>query len=246
MGEIAYRLRSALSILQPSALALRPFRCPLCGPGLLIRLSRDGIGVCCVRCGASAITLTIAAALCAVRPDFDRQRVYELSSRGALFEFLRREVTDFTFSEYFDNVPPGDQRNGVLCQDVQQLTFGDGSFDICTSTEVFEHVPDDKRGFAEIRRVLAPGGVFVFTVPLVDSSRTVERAVLEEGGVRHVLPPAYHHDRIRGHNQVLVFRDYGQDITHRLLDAGFARAHIERRFERAWLGSGCGVVVAEA
>ena len=245
MGEFAHRLRSALAILQPSALALRPFRCPLCGPGLLIRLSRDGFGVRCVRCGASVVTLSLAAVLRSVRSDFRLRRVYELSARGALFEFLRREVADFTFSEYFDDVPPGERRAGVLCQDVQGLTFGDASFDVCTSTEVFEHVPDDKRGFAEIRRVLARDGVFIFTVPLSDG-QTLERAVLEEGGVRHLLPPAYHDDRIRGRGQVLVYRDYGRDVTQRLQAAGFARAQIDRRFERAYLGSGCGVVVAEA
>ncbi|MGA8006997.1 MAG: methyltransferase domain-containing protein, partial [Burkholderiales bacterium] len=238
--------RTALSLLQPSALALRPYRCPLCGPGLLLRLSRDGIGVRCMRCGASAITQSLVAVLRSVRPDFEGRRVYEMSSRGALFEFLRRAVVDFTCSEYFDDVPPGDRRGGVLCQDVQRLTVGDGSFDICTSTEVFEHVPDDRRGFAEIRRVLAPGGAFMFTVPLSDSPRTVERAVLAEGGVRYILPPTYHHDRIRGREQVLVYRDYGQDITQRLVEAGFARAYIDRRFERAWLGAGCGVIVAEA
>ena len=245
MGELAHRLRSALAILRPSALALRPFRCPLCGPGLLIRLSHEGFGVRCARCGASVVTLSLAAVLRSLRPDFHRRRVYELSSRGALFKVLRREVADFTFSEYFDDVPPGERRAGVLCQDVQRLTFPDGSFDICTSTEVFEHVPDDRRGFAEIRRVLAPGGVFVFTVPLSDG-QTLERAVLDEGRVQHLLPPTYHDDRIRGRGEVLVFRDYGRDITRRLQAAGFARAQIDRRFERAYLGSGCGVVVAEA
>jgi len=246
MAESAHRLRSALAILQPSALALRPFHCPLCGPSLLIRLSRDGIGVRCLRCGASAITLSLAAVLCVWRPDFRRRRVYELSSRGALFEFLRREVADFTFSEYFDDVRPGERRSGVMCQDVQRLTFGDASFDVCTSTEVFEHVPDDRRGFAEMRRVLAPGGVFMFTVPLSDVWQTVERAVLVDGGVRHLLPPAYHSDRIRGRGQVLVYRDYGRDITQRLEQAGFSRASVDRRFDKAYLGAGCGVVVAEA
>lgn len=246
MGEIAHRLRSALAILQPSALALRTFRCPLCGPSLLIRLSRDGIGVRCLRCGASAVTLSLAAVLQTVRPDFRRRRVYELSSRGALFEFLRREVAHFTFSEYFDDVPPGERRGDVLCQDVQRLTFEDATFEICTSTEVFEHVPDDKRGFAEIRRVLTPDGVFVFTVPLGNGEQTVERAVLEQGTIRHLLPPAYHSDRIRGPGQVLVFRDYGRDITRRLQAVGFSRARVERRYAQAFLGAGCGVVIAEA
>lgn len=246
MGEFAHRLRSALAILQPSAFALRPFRCPMCGPSILIRLSRGGIGVRCLRCGASAASLSLAAVLQAVRPDFRRRRVYELSSRGALYEFLRREVANFTFSEYYDDIPPGGMRGEVLCQDVQSLTFENGQFEICTSTEVFEHVPNDRRGFAELRRVLRHDGVFVFTVPLGNAEATVERVALEGAAIRHLLPPVYHDDRIRGRGRVLVYRDYGLDVVERLREAGFSRAWVERGFERAYLSSGCAVIVAEA
>jgi SAM-dependent methyltransferase len=40
---------------------------------------------------------------------------------------------------------------------------------------VFEHVPDDARGFSELRRVLRPGGKMLFTVPLFDAPDTVDR-----------------------------------------------------------------------
>jgi SAM-dependent methyltransferase len=246
LKETAHRLRYAFSILEPGALAIRAFRCPLCGSRVLVRLTRDAIGVRCLRCGASAITLAMAQVLESARPGFRSDRVYELSSRGPLFEFLRREVADLTFSEYFDDVLPGSRRGGVQCQDIQRLTFSDASFDLVTSTEVFEHVPDDRRGFAEIRRVLRPGGAFIFTVPLADTERTVERAVLEGGVVRHLLPATYHDDRIRGRGTVLVYRDYGRDITDRLHEAGFGPAVIDRRFERAFLGTGTGVIVARA
>ena len=244
LQEIIYRFRYALSIVEPGAVAIGRFRCPLCGPGLLLRLSRDPIGVRCLRCGASAITLSMVSALAIERPSFCGERVYELSSRGPLFTYLRREVEDLTFSEYFDDVAAGGLRDGVQCQDIQRLTYPDASFDLVTSTEVFEHVADDRRGFAEIRRVLRPGGGFIFTVPIEDAEGTVERAALEDGKVKHLLPPAYHDDRIRGKGAVLVFRDYGRDIAARLLEAGFSAARIESRFERAFLGTGRGVVVA--
>jgi SAM-dependent methyltransferase len=246
LQEIVHRIRYAFSILEPTALAVHRFTCPMCGPRLLLRLSRDELGVRCLGCGASATTLSIAYVLQLERPGFRSERVYELASRGPLFEFLRREVRDFTFSEYFDDVAPGATRNGVRCEDVQRLTFAGASFGLVTSTEVFEHVPDDRRGFAEIRRVLRPGGAFIFTVPLSDADATVERAALEGGRVRHLLPPEYHDDRIRGRGTVLVYRDYGRDIVGRLLEAGFRSARIERRFERAFLGTGRGVVIAEA
>jgi SAM-dependent methyltransferase len=134
----------------------------------------------------------------------------------------------------------------VLCQDVQQLTFPDASFDVCTSTEVFEHVADDARGFREIRRVLRAGGAFVFTVPLGDAEATVERAESQGGRIVHLLPPEYHGDRIRGRDRVLAFRNYGRDIVERLRTAGFAHARIDWRCREAFLGHGVGVVVGEA
>jgi len=181
--------------------------------------------------------------LLAARPGFAKQKVYELSARGPLFNFLRSHVADLRYSEYFDDVEPGTVRDGVVCQDVQRLTFADGCFDLCTSTEVMEHVGDDRLAFAEIRRVLRPGGAFIFTVPLSDGP-TVERALLRNGAIEHLLPAAYHTDRIRGPRSVLVFRDYGPDVIERLQRAGFARATIDRRCAKAFLGYGAPVIVA--
>jgi SAM-dependent methyltransferase len=245
LGEQVHRLKRAASLLRLRALALQRFECPLCGGGVLLRLAHSAIGVRCLRCGASAITLSMVAVLKSERRGFRTERVHELSSRGPLFDYLRRQVAALTCSEYFEDVAPGERRGGVQCQDVQRLTFADASFDLVTSTEVFEHVPDDRKGFAEIRRVLRPGGAFIFTVPLTGEARTVERARLVDGRLQHLAPPEYHDDRIRGRASVLVFRDYGRDITERLREAGFGAARIDPRHERAFLGHGAGVVVAE-
>jgi len=43
---------------------------------------------------------------------------------------------------------------------VQELPFGDESFDVVIANHMLYHVPDRPRAFAEIRRVLAPDGVF--------------------------------------------------------------------------------------
>ena len=137
----------------------------------------------------------------AVLDRFDLGRtaaVYELSSRGALCRYLRRRFARVTVSELWDDVAPGTFRNGVQCQDVQRLSHPDGAFDLVTSTEVFEHVPDDRRAFAEVHRVLRPGGRLVFTVPLMDAGPTLERAELRYGRIVHLVTPEYHGDRLRG------------------------------------------------
>lgn len=244
------RLRFAAREIEWSALGVGRGRCPLCGGRSFVRLSRDLLGTRCIACTASPISMAIGAVLAERVPDFADRRICELSSRGPFFAFLARSVAggtgELTCSEYFDDSEPGAFVDGVQCQDVQQLTYEDGRFDVCTSTEVFEHVPDDAAGFAELHRVLAPRGHLLLTVPLTGSPETVERAVLEQGAVRHLLAPTYHDDQIRGAGRVLVYRDYGRDVTQRLEHAGFEDAEIVEVPDPAGLGAVASVVVARS
>lgn len=194
-------------------------RCNLCG-FLVLRIWPGMFGTRCLACFSTFIHRAVGVVIDELRLPAD-SRVYELSTRGALVAFLKRRFSSVTCSEYFDDVKPGEFKGAIQCQDVQGLTYHDGAFDLVTSTEVFEHVPDDRRGFGEIYRVLKPGGYFVLTVPLADQDATVERACLRGGEIVHLLPPEYHGDRIRGLRHVLAFRTYGRDIASRLQSAGF-------------------------
>lgn len=53
----------------------------------------------------------------------------------------------------------------LKCSTVEELAFEDESFDVVISCDVLEHVGDERRGMAEMARVLRPGGVCVVTVP---------------------------------------------------------------------------------
>lgn len=53
----------------------------------------------------------------------------------------------------------------VLCGMATDLPLQDASMDAVLALDVFEHVPDDGRAVAEVRRVLRPGGALVATVP---------------------------------------------------------------------------------
>jgi SAM-dependent methyltransferase len=52
-----------------------------------------------------------------------------------------------------------------LVGDVQRLPFAAGSFDLISANMVVEHVDDPSALLAQITRVLAPGGVFLFHTP---------------------------------------------------------------------------------
>ena len=243
-GKSLGKLNKAVDILDFRFLKFKLSKCPLHGNSLFVRLNDTMLGVRCVVCGAAPIATSIAKVLTSHVPDYRQKKIYELSSRGAFFEFINKNVENAVFSEYMDDVKPGDSVNGVLCQDVQNLTFDDGIFDICTSTEVFEHVPDDMQGFKEIYRVLRDTGMFVFTVPLHDVDETVTRAQLENDEIIYLLPPEYHDDSIRGVGKVLVFRDYGRDIVDKLLSVGFADVEIVEQSDCAGFGYTKDVIVA--
>jgi SAM-dependent methyltransferase len=60
------------------------------------------------------------------------------------------------------NLHGGRARTG----EITALPFGNEGFDLVVAFDVIEHVEDDQRAFAELTRVLKPGGRLIFSVPL--------------------------------------------------------------------------------
>jgi ubiquinone/menaquinone biosynthesis C-methylase UbiE len=69
----------------------------------------------------------------------------------------------------------------IWAGDVQSLPFPDNSFNLITANMVVEHLIDPCRAFAEIRRVLAPGGIFLFHTPNVNGYITMANKYLPNG-----------------------------------------------------------------
>ncbi len=113
-------------------------------------------------------------------------------------------------------------------EDVTQLTFDDGCLDVIVSNDVLEHVPQPTTSFQEMARVLRTGGALILTVPMdVTADRSVVRARMEKGRVHHLLDPVYHGNPVDAEQGSLVFTDFGWDIVHQLLGAGFATCSVD-------------------
>jgi len=241
--KLLTRVRQASRMLRVGSLKLGRWPCPVCAGRLHIRLARDEVGIRCLACAATPITQSIVGVIPAELPSLASASVYELSSRGALVDWLTGRCAALTTSEYLPGVEPGAFSEGVRCEDVQRLTFADESFDLCTSTEVFEHVLDDRAGFAEVRRVLKPGGRFIFTVPFCGLATTLERVAMRDGERVHLLEPEYHGDPYAPTRSVLCMRNYGDDILVRVRAAGFSEARFAKP-DSAMMGYARAVVVA--
>ena len=114
--------------------------------------------------------------------------------------------------------------DGIRHEDALALSFADAAFDAFMSNDVFEHVPDAPRAFAEAARVLRPDGVHVFGIPCyADRVEAARGAELREGQLVHLLEPQYHGNPV-GDGQSLVFYDYGWDVLRVCTGAGFADA----------------------
>jgi len=160
------QLLNQLKQIKLKEFAMNFHSCMLCGWKLQIKTHDDEMGVRCTRCGSSAVAQSLGQVISSHIQTKQQLKIYELSSRGAFVRYLQSTHHEITLSEYLDDVPSGSYKDGVMCQDVQCLTFNDESFDICTSLEVFEHVEDDIKGFREVYRVLKPAGKVIFTVPM--------------------------------------------------------------------------------
>jgi SAM-dependent methyltransferase len=56
-------------------------------------------------------------------------------------------------------------RGKVVAGSILQMPFAEDSFDLAMSLDVIEHLEDDLAALRELRRVVAPGGALLVTVP---------------------------------------------------------------------------------
>jgi ubiquinone/menaquinone biosynthesis C-methylase UbiE len=96
-------------------------------------------------------------------------RILEVGCGPAEFWKRNLDRIDSTWQLTLSDRSPGmieaaqgvlEERAEYVVADVQELPVADESFDVVLAHHMLYHVPDRPKGFAEIRRVLVPGGAF--------------------------------------------------------------------------------------
>lgn len=191
--------------------------CPICEGGTIFLRTGpwDRDQYRCVRCRSIPRFRAMAVALTQEAPDWRRLSIHESSPDGTLSVKLAREAPGYTSSQYLPGVPSGSTVSGIRCEDLRSLSFPDATFDLLVTQDVLEHVPEPDRAFAEVCRVLKPGGKHLFTVPCHETP-TRERARLRpDGTIVHLLEPEYHGNPVDP-NGSLVVTDWGPDLLARI------------------------------
>lgn len=182
----------------------------------------------CASCGSIPRERALMQVVEQFYPDWRNLVIHETSpgNRGASVR-LRKECRAYIPTQYFPGQQMGAIYNGMRCENLEALTFGNGSIDLHISQDVMEHIFNPAAAFEEIARTLKPGGAHIFTVPLVNKMRNSKmRARLAgNGAVEHVEEPVYHGNPIDPQGS-LVTMDWGYDIAKYIFDATGLFTHI--------------------
>jgi SAM-dependent methyltransferase len=141
--------------------------------------------------------------------------IAEINSAGTLHQYLSKSP-NLIYSEY------ASKNEGIPSENLLELSYQSNMFDIVITSETLEHVPDFDVSIKEIYRVLKPGGIHVFTIPVVwDRPHTKQRTKIENGQLVYIFPPSYHGSKYENQSDYLVFYEFGLDVIQRCEKAGF-------------------------
>lgn len=179
--------------------------CPVCGRTFR-RFAAGPRGTpnrTCWRCGSLERHRALALAL-RERPGLLRagMRVLHVAPEPSVTRLLPSDAEVIR-----GDLDPGAGERKLDITDLAE--FADGGFDAVICMHVLEHVGDDRRALAELRRVLAPSGWAVLNAPIT-SDRTDEDPTV-----------THPEERRRRYGQSDHVRRYGPDYLGRLRQAGF-------------------------
>jgi len=86
-----------------------------------------------------------------LKRQFKKAQIYQLDLSVEMLKNSRKQASRFFSKDHF------------LCADANQIPAADNSFDLVFSSLMLQWCNDPDAVFAEIKRVLKPGGVFLFT-----------------------------------------------------------------------------------
>jgi hypothetical protein len=158
-------------------------------------------------------------------------RVYVAEQITPAYQKLKALFPNLSGSEYLGpEYPSGKillQWQGlrrIRHEDLTALSFINSSFDLVITQDVFEHISNYRKAFAELYRVLGINGRLAFTIPFFyDLEVTRIRATYGKDGIIYHLPPEIHGNPVSTKGS-LCFQNFGWDILSDLRFAGFSDA----------------------
>lgn len=164
----------------------------------------------CTKCTSIPRQRAIQYVLDKFFSNYEKSKIHESSPSS---NFISQYCKDYSFSQFFEDVPLSEKKNEIECQNLEKLTFDSNIFDIFITQDVMEHVFNPNLAFKEIIRVLKPGGIYIFTCPKHKGlKKSYPRAAkFKNSKIVFYCEPEYHGNPI-GDGRSLVTWYYGDDF----------------------------------
>jgi SAM-dependent methyltransferase len=154
-------------------------------------------------------------ALRELMPNWPDCRIHESSpgDRGTSV-VLARDCRGYIATQFFPEVRRGEHKDGIRCEDLEQQTFGDDTFDLVITQDVMEHIFHPDRAYREVWRTLKPGGLYIHTTPIYKDLVASERraSLAADGTVSYHFEPEYHGNPVNPTGSLVTFH-YGYDLA---------------------------------
>jgi len=156
-----------------------------------------------------------------------------LEQTTPLYRSLKKRLPRLIGSEFLDpSYVSGREytwRNNIVRQEsITGLSYADASLRLVVHNDVLEHVHAYRVALAETARVLAPGGICIFTMPFF-MSRTAEAELARPrpDGSNEIFgsKAEYHGDGVRPEG-ILTYYHFGWNLLDDLRAAGFRQAEL--------------------
>lgn len=142
-------------------------------------------------------------------------------NRGASLK-LKEQCANYTATQYDLDLGLGNKHpiKGYRSEDLENQTFSDNSFDLVITQDVMEHLFNPVKAFQEIRRTLKPGGMHIFTTPLVNKKKPTQRRakIMTNEEIKYLFPPEYHGNPLSESGSLVTWH-YGYDIVRLIEEA---------------------------
>lgn len=123
----------------------------------------------------------------------------------------------------------------IVIGDLEKMPFANGEFDVVLSQWVLEHLKSPNQVFAEIYRVLKPGGAFIFVTPYRRNYLLLSRRILKGKMLKKLLGKFY------GRKKEDIFPAFYKANTPELLESkltavGFKKKTLFLNGDPSYLG----------
>lgn len=137
---------------------------------------------------------------------FSRSRVLHFAPEQWLSKLIElQNPAEYVKADLFPQSPD------IEKIDLLEISYPDNSFDVVVANHVLEHVEDDIKALAELRRVLTQGGLAILQTPF---SNKLHYTFMDPGVDDES-------SRLQIYGQEDHVRLYGQDIFYRIEQTGF-------------------------